>query len=96
MSVASGSISRMSTLNWRRVREIHLTDKVIPNPNNASHLRDRLSEVRIALDNGFVHIDPRDLREPQLGSEVEVYVVPASSVVTVAYRLPDAPSNMVG
>lgn len=79
----------MSTLNWRTVRDVRLTDKLIPEPGNESNCQNHLCNVRVAIEGAFLHIDPRvvDVRDPDPGSpEFSAYVVPMNAVVSVHYK----------
>lgn len=79
----------MSTLNWRTVAELRLVDKVVPNPNSTSELLDRLDHVRVAVDNGLLHIDPRPTNgpvPPDVKAEYTVTAVPTSAVEYIRYQ----------
>lgn len=76
----------MSTLDWRTVAELHLHEKLIPNPNAQSELMDKLQNVRVAVEGGFLHIDPRRPGDSPAGQEFDVYIVPALAVRTITYR----------
>lgn len=75
-------------LNWRTATNVVLNEELIPNPNAEHVLLDRLHNVRIALDNGFLHIDPRQPseRDAAKGQEFTATVVPAAVVHTVTYK----------
>jgi hypothetical protein len=88
----------MSTLNWRTVAELRLVDKVVPNPNSTSELLDRLDHVRVAVDNGLLHIDPRPVNGQAAGgadADYNVTVVPTSSVAYISYRVAPTEPNFV-
>ncbi len=74
----------MSTLNWRTVAELRLTDRIVPNPNSTSELLADMYNVNVAIEGGLVHIDPRQQPADQR-QEYEVSVVPASSVEYIRY-----------
>ena len=76
----------MSDLTWR-IADVRLHHQLIPNPNAQHMLQSDLTAVHVALDNGFVHIDPqRGKTEYGHQSEWKVYIVPASAVETISYR----------
>lgn len=85
----------MTTLNWLEVAELRLTDKLIPDPNEPSELRQQLRGVRVAVDGALLHVDPRAInlgekRDDQ--EDYEVHVIPASAVEVMRYRvLPSQP-----
>lgn len=76
------------SLTWRTA-DVVLADKLTPNPNSESQLWDRLSNVRVAVDAGFLHIDPRQDGKPSHPGQTEyaVHIVPAHLVRTVAYKV---------
>lgn len=78
----------MSTLQWRTA-DVELADKLVPQPNAEHQLLDRLSNVRVAIDNGFLHIDPRPNSAPAYpGNDTyTVQIVPAHLVRRVSYRV---------
>ncbi|MFB6889431.1 hypothetical protein ACFCX4_08985 [Kitasatospora sp. NPDC056327] len=79
-----------NNLTWIEADELRLTSNLIPNPTNQSQLLNQLSSIRIALDNGFVHIDPRPTNGTvpvDRKAEYEVLVVPASAIESVRYRV---------
>lgn len=75
------------SLTWRTA-DLTLADKLIPNPNSESQLLDRLSNVRVAVDAGFLHIDARPNGQPAYPGQTEyaVHIVPAHLVRTVVYK----------
>ncbi|MDX3343433.1 hypothetical protein PV409_36350 [Streptomyces sp. ME02-6979.5a] len=73
-------------LNWRDVTTLELNEKLIPDPNAAHNKLDRLQNVRVAVEGGFLHIDPRK----DSGSGQDLFMVPASAVRRVVYREPAA------
>lgn len=77
------------SLTWRTA-DVVLADKLIPNPNAEHQLWDRLTNVRVAVDAGFLHIDPRQDGKPSLPGQTEhaVYIVPAHLVRTITYKVP--------
>ncbi|MCX5285953.1 hypothetical protein [Streptomyces sp. NBC_00198] len=88
----------MSTLNWRTA-DVRLTDKLIPNPSNESQLLNHLTQVRVAVDNGFLHIDPR--RDGQATAYPDpdtftAHIVPAHQVQLVTYKAPVSAEPRVG
>lgn len=79
----------MTTLNWRTARELRLTDRLIPDPNNTSEMLARFNGVQVALEAGWLHIDPRRVGEPDRNvgdPEFDVFTVPASSVERILFR----------
>ncbi|RSS32785.1 hypothetical protein [Streptomyces sp. WAC08241] len=78
----------MSELRWRNA-DVALNDKLIPNPNAAHDLLKSLTNVRVAVEGAFLHIDPQNGEPAHVGqTEWEVYIVPASSVEKIRYRVP--------
>ncbi|MFE5140365.1 hypothetical protein ACFRDV_22255 [Streptomyces fagopyri] len=79
----------MPQLEWRTA-DVVLRDKLIPDPRNESQLLDRLTQVKVAVDTGFLHIDPRrngDVAFP--GADTfSAYIVPAHQVLVVTYQAP--------
>lgn len=76
----------MSDLTWR-IADVRLNDKVIPDPNAQHVLLSDLTTVHVALDNGFVHIDPQRGKSAYNNQgEWPVYIVPASTVDKISYR----------
>ncbi|MFE9127062.1 hypothetical protein ACFYOF_16855 [Streptomyces sp. NPDC007148] len=77
----------MSTLKWR-LADVTLNDKLVPNPQSASQLLDHLDNARVAVDGGFLHIDPRRNGEPSYPgqSTYSVHIVPAHLVRVVTYK----------
>ena len=87
------------TLQWRDADELRLHAPVIPQPTNPSQTTNALSSVRVAFDNGFIHIDPRPTNgqaSVDKKAEYPVYVVPASAVEVLTYRVVPKASTMVG
>lgn len=78
----------MSNLEWRTATDVVLNDKLIPNPNAAHELLDKLRNVLVAIEGSFLHIDPRQAadREAGKGQEFDVTVVPAAAVHAITYR----------
>lgn len=79
----------MTTLNWRDVTELRLTDRLIPNPNNESDLLKRLNSVRVAVEGPLIHVDPRSINHGEKRDdreEYDVYVLPASAIEMIRYR----------
>ncbi|MFF6903523.1 GNAT family N-acetyltransferase [Streptomyces hydrogenans] len=76
----------MSDLTWRTA-DVRLNTKLIPDPNATHMLQSDLTDVLVALDSGFVHIDPQR-GKPAYGhqSEWKIYIVPAGAVETISYR----------
>lgn len=76
------------SLTWRTA-DVVLTEQLIPNPNAEHQLLARLTGVRVAVDAGFLHIDPRDNGKPSYPGQTEtaVHIVPAHLVRTVTYRV---------
>ncbi|MFD4968919.1 hypothetical protein [Streptomyces sp. NPDC058424] len=77
----------MSTLDWRTA-DVDLSGKLIPNPLAEHQLLDRLNNVRVAIDSGFLHIDPRPNGQPAYPGQdtYPVHIVPAHSVRCVTYK----------
>ena len=77
-----------ASLTWITAREVELTGKLIPRYNAESDLVDKLSNVRVAIEGPFLHIDPRPQSEPELaaGEEYDIYVLPAASVKRLHLR----------
>lgn len=88
----------MTTLNWREIYELRLTDKLIPNPNNQSDLLQRLNGVRVAVEGPMIHVDPRSTSNGEKRDdreEYDVFVVPASVVEHIKYRVaPDSDEEL--
>lgn len=77
----------MSDLTWRTA-DVDLKDKLIPDPNATHMFLDSLYNVYVALDNGFLHIDPqRGKTEYPTQSEWSAYIVPASAVDRIRYTI---------
>jgi hypothetical protein len=80
----------MTELKWRTVAELRLVDKLVPDPNSTSVLMQRLNHVRVAVDNGLLHIDPRPVNQQPVGgqhAEYDITVVPTSAVEYISYRV---------
>ncbi|MFJ8006129.1 hypothetical protein [Streptomyces fagopyri] len=79
----------MPRLEWRTA-DVELRDKLIPDPNNQSQKLARFNQVKVAVDTGFLHIDPRrsgDVAFP--GTDTfSAYIVPAHQVLLVTYQAP--------
>ncbi|MFH8483559.1 hypothetical protein [Streptomyces sp. NPDC018055] len=75
-------------LNWRDVTTLELADKLIPDPNAGHNRLDRLQNVRVAIEGGFLHIDPRQPQQAEgaASQEYDVFIVPALTVKSVVYR----------
>ncbi|MET9055242.1 hypothetical protein ABZW50_29255 [Streptomyces bacillaris] len=71
-------------LNWRNVTTLELNDKLIPDPNAEHNLLDRLQNVRVAAEGGFLHIDPRK----DGGSSQNLFLIPAAAVRRAVYQEP--------
>lgn len=81
----------MNTLNWREAREVRLAEALVPNPQSTSQLMQNMTHVRVAFDNGLVHIDPRHPGAQDLESGTTTYpvsVVAAASVKCILYDEP--------
>ncbi|MEU8101670.1 hypothetical protein [Streptomyces rubiginosohelvolus] len=83
-------------LNWRDVLILDLNAKLIPDPNAGHNLLDRLRNVRVAVEGGFLHIDPRPTGHRDQGGEHDIFVVPASAVMSLVYRVPAPAEPFVG
>ncbi|MFI9194198.1 hypothetical protein ACIG0A_33470 [Streptomyces californicus] len=74
-------------LNWRNVTTLELNDGAIPDPNSPGQSLRLLHNVRVAVEGGFLHVDPRQQQsEAGADQEFDVFIVPASAVKTVIYR----------
>ncbi|EGX60126.1 hypothetical protein SZN_09396 [Streptomyces zinciresistens K42] len=75
------------SLNWRTA-EVELAEQLVPNPNAEHQLLQRLHNVRVAIEAGFLHIDPRtkDYVPPPGQDTYTVTVVPAHLVRRVTYQ----------
>ncbi|WP_399553862.1 hypothetical protein OG473_39370 (plasmid) [Streptomyces anulatus] len=69
-------------LNWRDVITLYLADELIPDPNASHNYLNQLHNVRIAVEGGFLHIDPRK----DAGSGPDLFMVPAAAVRRAVYR----------
>ncbi|MFG3051856.1 hypothetical protein ACGFZP_13025 [Kitasatospora sp. NPDC048239] len=81
-----------NSLQWIRGVELRLKDKLIPSPGHQSLLLDQLANVRVAFDNGFVHVDTRSSSTvpPDPSGEYTVFVFPASVVESARYRVTES------
>jgi len=80
-------------LNWRTVGTLELTEKLIPDPNAEHELLQRLTGVSVAIDGGFLHIDPWPVREERIPNQPRrIHVIPASAVRHLEYRLEEPPA----
>ncbi|MEU1086371.1 hypothetical protein ABZ401_05980 [Streptomyces sp. NPDC005892] len=73
------------TLNWRTVTTLELTDKLIADPNAGHNKLDQLQNVRVAIEGGFLHVDPRQPGQHAAGG-YDVFLVPGAAVRSVVYR----------
>ncbi|MBD3550838.1 hypothetical protein [Streptomyces sp. SP18CM02] len=74
-------------LNWRDATTLELNDGAIPDPNFPGQSLRLLHNVRVAVEGGFLHIDPRQQQsEAGAGQEFDVFIVPASAVKAAVYR----------
>lgn len=73
-------------LNWRDVTTLELNDPLITDPNGGYNSLKQLHGVRVAVEGGFLHVDPRR----DAGSAQDLFMVPASAVRRVVYREPAA------
>lgn len=87
-----------NTLNWRTATDVALNDELVPNPNAEHELLSRLRNVQVAIDAGFLHIDPRQPadREAAKGQEFTVTVVSAAAVVAITYKDTHRRGNSAG
>jgi hypothetical protein len=78
-----------NSLQWIDGVELRLKDKLIPSPGHQSFLLDQLANVRVAFDNGFVHVDTRSSSTvpPNPSGEYTVFVFPAAEVESISYRV---------
>lgn len=78
----------MSNLEWRKVDELRLTSARIQDPNSISNEQQYVTNVQVAYEGAFLHIDARKTNEPQMpaATEYTVQVVPASAVEVIRYR----------
>ncbi|TDU03687.1 hypothetical protein EDD99_2127 [Streptomyces sp. 846.5] len=70
----------MTALHWRTARELRLIAKIIPDPRHPGECLDRLADVRVAASGPVLYVDTRGAAEP------EVYAIPSSSVIFLAFR----------
>lgn len=82
-------------LNWRDVTLLDLDGKLIPNPNASSQLLNRLHNVRVAVEGGFLHVDPRPADQRDQGGEYDVFLIPANAVLSVVYRVTEPAQTMI-
>ncbi|MGO1025638.1 hypothetical protein ACTOXX_34245 [Streptomyces rubiginosohelvolus] len=75
-------------LNWRDAVTVELNAQLIPDPNAGHILLDRLRNVQVAVDGGFLHIDARPVGERDRRVEHKVYLVSAAAVRSVEYKVP--------
>lgn len=78
----------MTTLNWRVASEVHLNNKIVADPSAQYDRLQQLRNVRVAIESGFLHIDPQQVGAASNGEEQDIYIVPASSVEYVKYTAP--------
>lgn len=71
-------------LHWRTVTELRLNSKLVWNPNAQHELLDVLRNVRVAVEGGFLHIDPRQ----DAGGSQDLFMVPAAAVLKAVYQEP--------
>ncbi|WP_327335079.1 hypothetical protein [Streptomyces anulatus] len=69
-------------LNWRDAITVELTDTLIADPNAGHNSLKQLHGVRVAVEDGFLHIDPRK----DSGSSQDLFMVPATAVHRAVYR----------
>lgn len=85
----------MTIGDWRAVRDLELTDDLIPDPN-AQHIKlRRLANVRVAIEGAFLHIDARPEEAWRTAGEFTVYTVPASAVRVMNRQETKKSSKMV-
>ncbi|SFY52081.1 hypothetical protein [Streptomyces sp. F-1] len=77
----------MSNLHWRTA-DVELGDKLIPNPNAEHQLLDRLTNVLVAVEGAFLHIDARPNGQPAYPGQdtYDVHIVPAHLARRVTYK----------
>ncbi|MEU6597895.1 hypothetical protein [Streptomyces flaveolus] len=77
----------MSNLHWRTA-DVELGDKLIPNPTAANQFLDRLSQVLVAIEGAFLHVDARPNGQPTYPGQdtYDVHIVPAHLVRRVTYK----------
>lgn len=76
----------MSKLEWRKA-DVKLGDGLVPNPNAEHELLSNLADVLVAVEGGFLHIDPQSGDAAYPGQEeATVTIVPASVVKWVRYK----------
>lgn len=74
-------------LTWRKA-DVTLTEGLVPNPRAEHQLQYSLTNVSVAIEGAFLHIDPQSGTEAYAGQgESQVTIVPASSVRTIRYRV---------
>ncbi|WP_331764491.1 hypothetical protein [Streptomyces anulatus] len=75
-------------LNWRDAVTVELNAQLIPDPNAGHILLNRLRNVQVAVEGGFLHVDARPLGQRDDQGEHKVHLVPAAAVRSVEYRVP--------
>ena len=71
-------------LKWRRAASLEFVKPLIPGPSHTGPPVASCGDVRIAFDNGFVHVDCRDQSE-DLADDFEWYAFPAGVVSRVTF-----------
>lgn len=76
----------MSKLEWRKA-DVALHDGLVPNPNAEHSLLSKLDDVLVAVEGGFLHVDPQSGEAAYPGQvEANVTIVPASAVKWIRYK----------
>lgn len=70
----------MNELKWYTVSEVRLSEPLIPDPDNPTARLARITAGRVAVDEGFIHIDPWPAGTT---TEHEIALVPTGKVVGV-------------
>jgi hypothetical protein len=77
----------MTALHWRTARELRLIAKIIPDPRHPGECLDRLADVEVAASGPVLYVDARRAGEvDRSAAEPEVYAIPSSSVIFLAFR----------
>lgn len=87
------NIGIMTTLNWRTVAEIRFTKMIIPMPHKQGYNTAHLRQVSIAIEGGFIHVDPRSAADMEnIDVPADIFILPSTAVESIKYTEPEAPS----
>ena len=76
----------MTALHWRTARELRLIAKIIPDPRHPGECLDRLADVKVAASGPVLYVDAgRTGEDDRNVAEPEVYAIPSSSVIFLAF-----------